>query len=85
MVNVDVSNACFWHEARFDHLAFLISTRDNQTLFLSDMYPKEGETEPGLFKALRRLAKNKFYVKHRGQTNGELLAFLAFTNRLTLN
>ncbi|KAK4692655.1 eukaryotic translation initiation factor 2C, partial [Lecanoromycetidae sp. Uapishka_2] len=71
VINVDVSNSCFWHETRFDQLAYLLSGESSQLSFMNAALPPSGGGEPRLVKALRRLAKNKFTVKHRGQTNAE--------------
>ena len=70
MINVDVSNSCFWHETRFDQLAYLLSGETSQTLFKARAQPGPKGEEPQLLRSLRRLAKNRFFVKHRGQTNG---------------
>lgn len=43
---------------------------------MSAAMPSPSGGEPRLVRSLRRLAKNKFTVKHRGQTNGKYLQFL---------
>ena len=67
VINVDISNSCFWHETRFDQLAFLISGTEDQIMFMSSATSKDGG-EPPLNRALKRLNKNHFMVRHRGQT-----------------
>lgn len=74
VINVDVSNSCFWKQATIAHLAFEISGRSNQLDFLSDAWNvPSGQSEPPLWKYLRRLEKNKFYVNHRGLGKGKQL------------
>ena len=70
VVNADVSHSCFWHEAALTQLGYEISGRSTQDQFLADCLPRK-DGRPGVgIAALKRLAKNKFYVKHRGQLPG---------------
>ncbi|KAL9128364.1 MAG: hypothetical protein Q9217_002943 [Psora testacea] len=68
VVNVDVSNSCFWHEESYAHLAYLISGRADRDKFRSDAINVPfGSNEPPLYRFLRRLHRTKFYIKHRGR------------------
>ena len=67
IVNVDVSNSCFWHQTGFVQLAYQISNETDRNRFLAVSQMKEGR-EPPLWRMLRRLAKNKFQVKHGNQS-----------------
>ena len=70
VINVDISNSCFWHETRFDQLAYLISGEKDQNRFMASAIVRDGGEAP-LTRALKRLNKNQFVVRHRGQTNGK--------------
>ena len=72
MVNVDVSNSCFWHPVNFDGLAFNLSGEKNQMVFQSNCTRKADGSDPVLLPMLKRLCRNKFYVKHRG-SDGKLM------------
>lgn len=72
MVNVDVSNSCFWHPVNFDGLAFGLSGENNQMTFQAGCKRREDGREPVLLPVLKRLCRNKFFVKHRG-SDGELI------------
>jgi len=62
-----VSNSCFWHEVKIDTLAYQLSGRSNQTDFMNDAtYVRQGQREPVLTPYLKRLVRNRFYIKHRG-------------------
>lgn len=71
MVNVDVSNSCFWHPVNFDGIAYGLSGEKNQTTFQAACSRRPDGREPVLLPILKRLCKNKFTVKHRG-SDGKL-------------
>ena len=73
MVNVDVSNSCFWHSVNFDGLAFNLSGEKNQAMFQSNCARQKDGREPMLLPMLRRLCRNKFNVKHRGSDGKVML------------
>ena len=69
VVNVDVSNSCFWHQTNFVQLAYGLSGETDRNRFLAASQPIKGQ-EPRLWQTLKRLARNKFTVKHGGQSEG---------------
>ena len=71
MVNVDVSNSCFWHPVNFDGIAFGLSGESNQMTFQARCQRQPDGREPVLLPILKRLVKNKFFIKHRG-SDGKL-------------
>lgn len=80
IVNVDVSNTCFWGQTGLSQLAYQISGEGDYGRFLSSCMPSQGR-EPAILKNLRRLAKNKFLVKHANQSKGQSLLWYAFAIR----
>ncbi|MCJ1277895.1 hypothetical protein MMC21_005709 [Puttea exsequens] len=68
VVNVDISNSCFWHETCFDRLVYALSGANNEMSFIASCQPQDGK-EPRIYKHMRRLAKSRFTVKHRGRLN----------------
>ena len=71
VINADVSNSCFWQESSLDHVAFQLFGGGNPAMFQNAvMVTKSGREEPIMLKTLRRLCKNKFFVKHRGRSEG---------------
>ncbi len=82
VINVDVSNSCFWQETRFDQLAWLISGTSDRIQMIGQCLPPPGypDKEPYLYQALKRLRLNKFFTKYRGQLDGKLLSSVAFVN-----
>ena len=79
MINVDVSNSCFWHPVNFDGIAFGLSGENNQMTFQARCQRQSDGREPVLLPLLKRLLKNKFYVKHRG-SDGRLNRTLPLQN-----
>lgn len=70
VVNVDISHSCFWHEASLVQLGFQMSGASTQDQFIQGCVPRPNG-DPGLgFPMLKRLVKNNFIVKHRGQPPG---------------
>ena len=69
-MNVDISNSCFWHETCFDRLVYALSGANNEMSFIASCQPQDGK-EPRIYKHMRRLAKSRFTVKHRGRLNGK--------------
>ena len=79
VINVDVSNSCFWQETRFDQLAWQISGASDRQGMMGMCYAPQGypDKEPPLYQALKRLRLNKFHTKYRGQLDGEFLSSVA--------
>lgn len=78
VINVDVSNSCFWEESRFDQLAWQISGAPDRLGMMGMCVPPSGypDKEPPLYQALKRLRLNKFHTKYRGQVDGKSLGSL---------
>ena len=70
MVNVDVSNSCFWHESLISQLGMEICGQTDMSRFIQSTQPLAGGAPGPGIKILKRLAKNQFTVKHRGQAPG---------------
>jgi len=70
VVNVDISHSCFWHEASIVQLGFQMSGLHSQESFIQGCVPKPDGTPGYVFPLLKRLVKNNFIVKHRGQAVG---------------
>ena len=68
IINVDVANSCFWNQTSFLQLAYQLSGESDRNRFLSVSQMKDGR-EPPLWQMLRRLARNKFQVKHGKQSD----------------
>lgn len=66
VINVDLSNSCFWHPVNFDGLAYALSGENTQQAFMGACAKKADGREPPVLPILKRLCRNKFYVKHRG-------------------
>ena len=73
MINVDVSNTCFWHETSFMQAAYQVAGLNNMdmlaTMCRDTTSRQRGVQESPHFKMIKRLAKNEFFVTHRGCTN----------------
>lgn len=67
VINVDVSNSCFWHQTGFIQLAYQLSGETDRSRFLSMTQPKDGK-DPQIWAILKRLLKNKFIVRHGRQS-----------------
>ncbi|CAD6579499.1 MAG: hypothetical protein ASARMPRED_009159 [Alectoria sarmentosa] len=72
VVNVDVSNSCFWHPVNFDKLAFGLSGENHEAPFQSGCSRRPDGREPVLLPILKRLCRNKFFVKHRGSDESKM-------------
>lgn len=66
VVNVDVSNSCFWHPVNLDGLAYHLSGETNPHSFQGHCARQSDGRESKLLPIFRRLIRNKFVVKHRG-------------------
>ena len=66
MVNVDVSNSCFWHAVNFDGLAFALSGENTAQTFQGRCMRQSDGRDSVLMPIFKRLVRNKFFVKHRG-------------------
>lgn len=66
MVNVDVSNSCFWHPVNFDGIAYQLSGEKTQEHFQGANNRRPDGRESQLTPIYKRLVRNKFFVKHRG-------------------
>ena len=74
VVNVDVSNSCFWHPTNFSRLAFNLSGEKDERgpgPFQVVASRQSDGREAQLLPMLKRLVRNKFYVRHRG-SDGKL-------------
>ena len=67
VINVDVSNSCFWHQTSFIQLAYQLSGETDRSRFLSMTQPKGGN-DPPIWAILKRLVRNKFVVRHGKQS-----------------
>ena len=77
VINVDVSNSCFWQESTLDQIAYQMSNRGEWESFTADAaQKKKGEKEPPLLPWLKRLQKNQFYIKHRGEVFSTSILFI---------
>lgn len=71
VVNVDVSNSCFWHENNLSELARGLSGEKLKEVFQSIGSKQSDGRDPVLMPMLKRLCRNKFVVQHHG-SDGEL-------------
>jgi eukaryotic translation initiation factor 2C len=84
-LNVDVANGTFWVAQDVHQAARNLCSQRNKRLdyniFANLLLPvkyKDGITMSEDFKNLRKMAKLKFYVKHRGKQSGNFLLLLVF-------
>lgn len=70
VVNVDISHSCFWHEASLVQLGFQMSGKRSQDEFVQSCTPRSNGTPGPGMQLLKRLQKNNFIVRHRGQIPG---------------
>ncbi|KAF6219194.1 hypothetical protein HO133_005019 [Letharia lupina] len=66
VVNVDVSNSCFWHPLPFNMLAFQLSGEKGPERFESTSHRQPDGRDTMYMPLFKRLCRNKFFVKHRG-------------------
>lgn len=66
VINVDVSNSCFWHPVDFYKLALELSGERLPEKFQASCKRRPDGREPMILPMLKRLCRNKFIVKHRG-------------------
>ncbi|MCJ1470295.1 hypothetical protein MMC07_008940 [Pseudocyphellaria aurata] len=78
VVNVDVSNTCFWHETSVSQLARQVTNTNSMQECINAIQPERASHKPGAtnamkesyhFAALRRLAKNDIRVLFRGASD----------------
>jgi eukaryotic translation initiation factor 2C len=90
-INVDVANGTFWAAQDVHQAARNLCSARNRNLdyttFARLLLPikdgRGGTTQSEEFKLLRKMAKLKFTVKHRGKTDGELPPIYLPLHRLT--
>ena len=75
VINVDVSNTCFWHQQVITVLAYQLAECTGMDMVGQAIKPVEVRggvfRESGAFTALRRLHKNEFRVNWRGIPESE--------------
>ena len=72
VVNVDVSNSCFWQQSTLVQLAYQMSgERDWQRFQQTMLTPTQSGRECPMYVWLKRLHKNKFTVNYGQQANGQ--------------
>ena len=66
VINVDVSNSCFWHETGLHELSRKLTGELSQATFQAVASRRPDGRDPEAMPMLKRLCRNKFTVKHRG-------------------
>ena len=77
MVNVDVSNSCFWHENSLNELARNLTGEKSNATFQAVASRRPDGRDPEVMPMLKRLCRNKFVVKHRGSDGKSLIRLKA--------
>lgn len=67
IINVDVSNSCFWNRTSFERLALHLTNLTTGN-FEGHTRHFPGKKPPNTWAIFKRFNKSKFYVQHKGRT-----------------